>query len=86
MGEEILRVRVRFFGHAAELAGCRESVVGIGEPTVAGVADSVRRSFPALAPLLDGPIRFAVGTEYAPRSAPVREGDVVSLLPPVGGG
>jgi molybdopterin converting factor small subunit len=43
----------------------------------------VQRSFPSLK--LDA-MRFAVGTEYARPDTPVRADDVVSFLPPVGGG
>ncbi len=82
----MLQIRVRFFGYAAELAGCRESVVSTNDPTVAGVVSAARREFPTLGPLLDDAIRFAVGTEYATLSASVGEGDIVSFLPPVGGG
>lgn len=81
-----MNVTVRFFGHAAELAGCREGSVETDDPTVRGVVDRVRKEFPALRPLLDGTIRFAVGTDYAVLTTPVRAGDTVSLLPPVGGG
>lgn len=31
-------------------------------------------------------VRFAVGTEYATGNPRLRDGDVVSVIPPVGGG
>ncbi len=39
-------------------------------------------------PLADGApgIRVAVNLEFAPRDRPLREGDEVGLIPPVGGG
>lgn len=86
VGEKTLRVRVRFFGFAAELAGCRESELEVATATVAGVVAAARREFPALKPLLDGSMRFAVGTDYAKPDARVGTEDVVSFLPPVGGG
>ncbi len=79
-------VTVRFFGYAAELAGCREARIETDDSTVGGVVDRVRKEFPTLRPLLDGTVRFAVGADYADPATPVRAGDTVSLLPPVGGG
>ena len=81
--EKSLQIRVRFFGYTAERAGCAGRDLEIRNATVAGVADAIRQEFPGV---LDDSIRFAVGTEYADDGTPVREGDIVSLLPPVGGG
>ncbi len=86
MSEKPVHVAVRFFGYAAELAGCREGSVDVGDRTVAGVAAALRNAYPGLEPSLNGTIRFAVGTEYASEETPVGDGDVVSLIPPVGGG
>ena len=86
MGEKDIQVQVRFFGYSAELAGCWEATVKVGEPTIAGVIEALRRIFPKLDSALNNSIRFALGTDYADPEAAVKEGDVVSLIPPVGGG
>ena len=86
MSEKSVHVAVRFFGYAAELAECREGSVEVGDRTVAGVAAALRSAYPGLESSLNGTIRFAVGTEYASEETPVGDGDVVSLIPPVGGG
>lgn len=81
-----MKVHVRFFGFSAEMAGCRECDVETSEATVAGVVEALRREFPILKRGLDASVRYAVGTEYAKESTMVREGEVVSVIPPVAGG
>jgi molybdopterin synthase sulfur carrier subunit len=79
-----MKVTVQLFGPLAEQAGRPRLEVTVAEPTVRSVLTAVSVAVPQLA--LDRSVRFAVGTEYADPDAPVREGDVVSLIPPVGGG
>jgi molybdopterin converting factor small subunit len=52
--------------------------------TVQDVVAAVSVAAPALK--IDRSTRFAVNTDYADASRSVREEDVVSLIPPVGGG
>lgn len=78
-----MKVTVQLFGPLAEQAGRARLEVQVEGRTVRDVVDAVRRAEPRLR--LDG-VRFAVGTDYAEPAAPVREGDVVSLIAPVGGG
>ena len=79
-----MKVTVRLFGPLAEQAGRPRLEVSVSEPTVRSVIAAVAVAAPQLA--VDRSVRFAVGTDYAEPDAPVREGDVVSLIPPVGGG
>jgi molybdopterin converting factor small subunit len=79
-----MKVPVRLFGPLAELAGTPTLDVSPAAPTVGAVVDAVAAALPKLR--LDPSVRFALNTDYAPREAAVREGDVVSLIPPVGGG
>jgi molybdopterin converting factor small subunit len=74
-----MKIAVQLFGPLAEKAG-RSTI----EVTTSGntVADVVA----ALSFKLDRSVRYAVNTDYAEASAIVREGDTVSLIPPVGGG
>ncbi len=74
-----MKIAVQLFGPLAEQAG-RSTI----EVTTSGntVADVVA----ALSFKLDRSVRFAVNTDYAEASAIIREGDTVSLIPPVGGG
>ena len=74
-----MKVAVQLFGPLAEQAG-RSRI----EVTTAGT--TVRDVVAALGFPVDRSVRFAVNTDYAEPTAAVREGDVVSLIPPVGGG
>jgi molybdopterin converting factor small subunit len=79
-----MKVKVQLFGPLAEQAGRSSLEVTVSEGTVRSVVAAVAVAAPQLS--VDRTVRFAVGTEYAESDAPVREGDVVSLIPPVGGG
>ena len=79
-----MNIVVQLFGPLAEQAGAPRIQVTVGGSTVQDVVRAAAAAAPALR--IDGSVRFAVNTDYAELSAPVREGDVVSLIPPVGGG
>ena len=79
-----MRIRVRLFGPLAEQAGKAELLVTVTGATVRDVVAAVAIAAPALK--IDPSVRFAVNTDYMDPSAAVREDDVVSLIPPVGGG
>ena len=74
-----MKIAVQLFGPLAEQAGRARMDVTPAGGTVGDVAAATGLK-------LDRSVRFAVGTEYVDASTPVREGDVVSLIPPVGGG
>ena len=79
-----MNVRVRLFGPLVEQAGRSEVVVLISGNTVQDVLAAVAVAAPALR--IDRSVRVAVNTDYAEPSAVVSAADVVSLIPPVGGG
>ena len=72
-------VTVQLFGPLAEQAGRSRLEVTVTGATIGDVVAATGLK-------LDRSVRFALGTDYVDASAPVREGDVVSLIPPVGGG
>ena len=74
-----MKVAVQLFGPLAEQAGRSRIEVTTAGTTVGEVVAA--QGFP-----IDRSVRFAVNTDYAEPTAAVREGDVVSLIPPVGGG
>jgi molybdopterin converting factor subunit 1 len=79
-------VRVLLFGRVRELAGSGETTVAVpAGATVGSVADRLAAATPAVAPHL-GRCSFAVNAVYARRDAPVRAGDEVAVIPPIGGG
>lgn len=74
-----MKIAVQLFGPLAEQAGRSRIDVETSGSTVGDVVA-------ALGFKIDPSVRFAVNTDYAPAGARVKEGDVVSLIPPVGGG
>jgi molybdopterin converting factor subunit 1 len=79
-----MKVAVQLFGPLAEQAGLTRIEVQVTGATVQDVLAALAAAAPALK--LDRSVRFAVNTDYAEPGAAVREGDTVSLIPPVGGG
>jgi len=73
-----MKVVVRLFGPLAEQAGSRLEVDVSGR-TVGDVVAATGLK-------LDRSVRFALNTDYVGPDAVLKEGDVVSLIPPVGGG
>ena len=72
-----MKVVVQLFGPLAEQAGkTRLEVEGT----------TVREVVAATGLKLGSTVRFALNTDYVGPDAAVKEGDVVSLIPPVGGG
>ena len=79
-----MKVAVQLFGPLAEQAGRSRLEVTVTGNTVQDVVAAVAVAAPALK--IDRSVRFAVNTDYAEAATSVGEGDVVSLIPPVGGG
>jgi molybdopterin converting factor small subunit len=78
-----MKVRVRLFGPLAQAAGRGEITVESRGASAADVLEAVRRAHPGL-PLAN--VKIAVNSDYASPRTAVKPDDVVSLLPPVGGG
>ena len=79
-------VRVQFFSYFKELAGCaatsEELPVG---STIADLRQVLFARFPKLAEM-NRSMLIAVGVEYQTPDYVLKEGDEVSLFPPVQGG
>jgi molybdopterin converting factor small subunit len=81
-----MEIRVQFFSYFKDLAGSGAVAEQLPEgATVSVLMARVHARFPKLAPL-DKSTLVAVGVEYAPRDQILRDGDEVSLFPPVQGG
>jgi len=74
-----MKIAVQLFGPLAEQAGRSRLEIETSGTTVGDVVA-------ALGLKIDPSVRFAVNTDYAPAGATIREGDILSLIPPVGGG
>jgi sulfur-carrier protein len=81
-----MRVTVCFYSYFKDLAGCATATEELPEgSTLGALCEQLMLRFPKLAAMQKATL-LAVGVEYQPRSYVLREGDEVSLFPPVQGG
>jgi len=74
-----MKVVVQLFGPLAEQAGRPRLEVTVAGSTVRDVVEATGLQ-------VDKSVRYARNTDYVDLDAGLQEGDVVSLIPPVGGG
>ena len=79
-----MKVAVQLFGPLAEQAGRSRIDIETSGSSLKDVVAALLVTVPTLR--VDRSVRYAINTDYAEPAAAVREGDVVSLIPPVGGG
>jgi molybdopterin converting factor small subunit len=79
-------VSVNFYSYFKDLTGCAQTseTVAAGG-TLADLLKIVFRRFPKLA-AMERSMLVAVGVDYQPRDYVLKNGDEVSLFPPVQGG
>src|SRR5512142_232163 len=81
-----MQIKVLFFGVLKDLAGRRDDTVTLPDgATVADVLAYYAQQYPRLRTYLPA-VATAVNEVYSARSAGLRHGDQVGLLPPVSGG
>jgi molybdopterin converting factor small subunit len=81
-----MQVRVSFYSFFTELAGCASVQQTIPEgSTLDALLNQVVERFPKLAGMRKSTL-IAVGLEYQPPEYVLKDGDEVSLFPPVQGG
>jgi len=81
-----MRVTLRLFSVARELAGFREQSMEIPAGSRAGtILEILERGNPTFGGWKHS-IRIAVNQEYVPNDHPLSEGDDVAVIPPVSGG
>ena len=81
-----MRVTVHFYSYFKELAGCAETTEVMAENnTLTDLLKKVFQRFPKLA-AMEKAMLVAVAVEYQPRNYVLKDGDEVSLFPPVQGG
>jgi molybdopterin converting factor small subunit len=79
-------VTVSFYSYFKTLAGCSTLSQELPEDaTIADLVMVVAQRFPRLA-AMDKSMLVAVGVDYHPRNHVLKDGDEVSLFPPVQGG
>lgn len=81
-----MRVSISFYSYIKDLTGCPQATENLSEGcTLEELYRTLSLRFPKLAQL-EKSVLMAVGVDYQPRSYRLREGDEVSLFPPVQGG
>jgi len=81
-----MKVTVRLFAMARDLAGFGERRVDLGrDPRAGTVLEYLSEHHPEFAGWRSS-IRIAVNQEYVPYDHALREGDEVAVIPPVSGG
>jgi molybdopterin converting factor small subunit len=81
-----MRVPVQFFSYLKDLTGCDRTVEELETGATLGALHiRLMERFPRLAAMKNSTL-IAVGVDYQPRDYVLRDGDEVSLFPPVQGG
>lgn len=81
-----MTVRVQFWSYFKDLAGCAETSVTLSDgASIADLLRAVHARFPKLAAAEKSTL-IAVGVDYQPRDHRLKDGDELSLFPPVQGG
>ncbi|HEV2393250.1 MAG TPA: MoaD/ThiS family protein [Verrucomicrobiae bacterium] len=81
-----MRVKVSFYSYFKELAGCSEIAQELPEDSkLEELLQALWKRFPQLKPMQRSTL-VAVGIEYQEPGYVLKEGDEVSLFPPVQGG
>jgi molybdopterin converting factor small subunit len=81
-----MRVSVHFYSYFKEMAGCAETTEVLAENnTLTDLLRNIFQRFPKLA-AMEKAMLVAVGVDYQPRNYVLKDGDEVSLFPPVQGG
>ena len=81
-----MSVTVHFYSYFKDLAGCAQAAeeLPLGS-TIAELQQKLFARFPKVAEMRNSML-VAVGVDYQPKSYALKEGDEVSLFPPVQGG
>lgn len=81
-----MQVSVQFYSYFKELTGCSQTTQTLPEgSTVGALHDKLMASFPKLEAMKRSTL-IAVGVDYQSRDYVLKNGDEVSLFPPVQGG
>ncbi|MGC3958690.1 MAG: MoaD/ThiS family protein [Verrucomicrobiota bacterium] len=81
-----MQIRVQFYSYFKELTGCAETTETLTTgATLGALHDQLMTRFPKLDAMKKSTL-LAVGVDYQPRNYVLKEGEEVSLFPPVQGG
>jgi len=81
-----MQASVHFYSYFKDLTGCEQILESVAEgSTLAELLKKIFQRFPKLA-AMEKSMLVAVGLDYQPRDYILKDGDEVSLFPPVQGG
>ena len=81
-----MRIQVCFHSYFKDLTGCAQTVADLrADGTLNELHDQLMAKFPKLVPMKKSTL-IAVGVNYQSRDYVLKDGDEVSLFPPVQGG
>lgn len=81
-----MQVTVHFYSYFKELTGCTDTTEVVGDAaTIGQLVQQLHARFPKLVSMQNSTL-IAVGVDYQDRNYQLKEGDTVSLFPPVQGG
>lgn len=81
-----MQIRVQFYSYFKELTGCAETTEPLAPGATLGTLhDQLMTRFPKLGAMKKSTL-LAVGVDYQVRDYVLKDGDEVSLFPPVQGG
>jgi molybdopterin synthase sulfur carrier subunit len=80
-----MNVKIKLFATCREVVGKNELDLQVENPcTVHNIIEDLKQKYPKLEQM--NSFLIAVNMEYAQSNAPVRDGDVIAIIPPVSGG
>jgi MoaD family protein len=81
-----MRVSIHFYSYFRDIAGCAQTSETVADgSSLSELLKVVFRRYPKLA-AMEKSMLVAVGVDYQPRDYKLKDGDEVSLFPPVQGG
>ena len=81
-----MEISVHFYSYFKDLTGCTQTTETLpAGSTLGSLYDKLALTFPKLGAMKKSTL-IAVGVDYQPRDYMLKEGDEVSLFPPVQGG
>jgi molybdopterin converting factor small subunit len=81
-----MSVNVYFYSYFKELTGCAQTAQGVSPGCTLGeLHQNLIARFPKLGQMQNSTL-LAIGVEYQPKTYLLKDGDEVSLFPPVQGG
>ncbi len=80
-----MKVHIIFFGDAQRVLGKKEIDFEFTGNTISDLKEALCKISKAISPVIENSM-FAVNMEYKNTSETLSEGDIVAVIPPVGGG